>query len=1084
MNEWELRLINPSTGLADVVLGDVATWQISPVISDAGTVQFTYPRNGANWSQLALDKDLAIYYRGAELGRLRSTIEQCSWDDANTNEEGDIATYTCRLSIARLERAVVYPSGWPTSSNPPNYTFTGATAGYVMKTLLTLAQARGTVTEIDFSSFDETYDSNGVAWSETISIEWNAQTTYLQIINDLQSYGLADAEMEVYALHLYDFQTMGSDLTTTNPPVVVHKGRDLTQSNFQGSTRALRTVALMSGSNNLYVESEDSGAVSEFGRREIGSSASGVTDPTQLTNLGVQFIDSVDAQVNARTNQFTLGDPMTPVPGDTFDLGDWLWTDIDGSLHRQRVIQWSLQCANDGTVSGTTAMDTIFGEFLTRLQARVDAIESGAVIVGASQPDPVVANTVPPMIPGGLTAGTNAYLDNQGHTLAYIIASWDAVTEDQSGAAISDLQAYIVQFKIHADTDWTTYTTDSSTLSQYVGALPPDVEYDVQVGAVDSQANFSGWSSVFSLTTATDTTPPNEPSTPAVASQLGQIAITWDGKDSGGLNMPGDFDHTAVYLSSSSPTFTPSLSNMVGSFKSAGTLTVPGAVLTYGTTYYARLVSFDQSGNASATSTAGSATLVQVVNTDIATGQVGLNNLSFSDVGNLIDDGSFEDPNWRSVRNTAFGGTHFAFTNSTASNGLWSVVHTGTAGQITEDVNLTQIPANVGQTFMAAVDWNSSSLVTGTMFVQLQVDWLDATQTYISSSTLSTNWTSPATNDGVWHQRVSGSGGVAPTGTAYALFVLKAINHTAGTINLDAVEIRLQVDNLLVADAAITDAKIGTVSANKIIAGTLSAGVIISGSIGTAASGQRCVMDGTGFHGYDSSGNLVFDVNNYNDVITLSQGTTGPKVTIDTIGIYPTIRLYDVAGSNNAFFNASNLDGNTAALGINSGNYTVSTSTYRNRLFMQGSGFGIRLQVIDDTNQANNGGLVQLTYNEAIFGLFVEGATHGGQALFSYDSTNSDATFELDGYMTGSIFAQSCLATGYYTGLTSGSGGASLGYGPTMYSLTHPICQYSCGTIGTVGGNVNALTSTGFAFTLAGTSPASWSALFLAGRTR
>src|SRR6202000_646065 len=167
-----------------------------------------------------------------------------------------------------------------------------------------------------------------------------------------------------------------------------------------------------------------------------------------------------------------------------------------------------------------------------------------------------------------------------------------------------------------------------------------------------------------------------------------------------------------VYVSSSSPTFTPSSSNQYAVMRGGGTITVPGAVLSYGTTYYARTVAYDQSGNASAVSVAGSATLSQVVSTDIATGQVGLSNLSFSAAGNLVDDGSFEDPNWRVVRNTAFGGTHFSLSNVTADNGTWSVEHLGTGGQTTETVILSAIPANTGQVFMAAADFNTSAAVT------------------------------------------------------------------------------------------------------------------------------------------------------------------------------------------------------------------------------------------------------------------------------------------------------------------------------------------------------------------------------------
>lgn len=1109
-DDFEFRLINPTTGLPDTVLGDIQTWQLSPVVSDAGTVQITLPRNGANYSAVQMDMDLAVFYKGVELGNLRSTMEQRSYDDANVNEQGDIATITCRTSLARLQRAVVYPSGWPTATDPPSYTFTSATPGFIMLTLIGDAKLRGTIPEIVTSSFTATHDSNGVVWATSLSLQWDAQTDYLQVINDLQSYGQCDAEMNVYTLNLYNYQTLGTDKTLLNPPVIIRKGRDLTQSSVQESTRDLRTIVLASGSNNLYVESSYAPAVSVRGRRETGTSASGITDSAQLTALGNQYAESVAADIIGRTNALVFDD-TSPIPGATFDLGDWVWTDVDGTLYRQRVIQWSLSCSQDGTLTGTTAMDNIFGEFLTRLQARVNAIENGATITGGSEPDKVNVITSPPAVPISLSAGTDTYLDNQGHTFSYIDAVWAQVTEDQTGADDPNVAGYYLRYVIHGNTPWTVVTMDANTFTYFIGGLAPDTEYDLQVGCFDSQANFSGWSGTYTITTASDVTPPNEPSTPVVASTLGQLAITWDGKDSLGGNMPGDYDHTTVYVSSSSPTFTPSPANEYTTMHGSGTVQVPGTVLTYGTTYYARLIAYDQSGNASAASAAGSSTLAQVVSTDIQTGQVGLNNLSFSAAGNLVDDGSFEDPNWQAVRNTAFGGTHFSITNTTADNGLWSVEHVGTGGQTTETVTLSTIPANTGQVFMAAADFKSSSLVSSSMILSVVANFLNSSNASIGTATLTSNWTSPGTNDNNWHQRISGTGGTAPAGTTSVQFQLVSTNHTAGQIYVDAVEIRQQVDNLLVANAAITDAKIGTVSANKIITGTLSAGVIISGSMGTAASGQRVVMDGTGFHSYDASGNKIFDVSSSSSIVTVAASAGVAKIVVETATLYPTIKMYDTSNSNYAFLNAVNNDGNTACIAMQGGNFTSGSHTLANQFTASGVNVGCSMKTIDTSTQATQGGLVQttpsgvnanvqtagavdggvmtLTNTSSLLGMFPQGATHGGQLLMTYDSGNSDAKIEIDGYRGNSgAFApapQEYVIGGDVAGLTGGSAGASLSYGTTMYSGISPIAVYSCGTFTSVpASNVSSVSTTGFGFSLSAATPAAWSVLFWAFRNR
>lgn len=1111
MDTFELRVVDPATGLPTWPLGDVETWSVAPVISDAGTVQFTYPKNGINASQVIMDRDVAIFYNGVEIGSLRSTMEQQSWNDVDVAEEGTIAQITCRTSMARMERAIVYPQLWPTNSNPPSYTFTTDTPGFILRTLVQTAQLRGTIPEIDISSFSDTHDSAGQPWATSISINWSAQTTYLQVVQDLQTYGQCDAVMDVYSLKLYNYQTVGVDRTTQNPPVIIRKGRDLIQSSVQESTRSLSTVVLASGSNNLYTESEYGPGVISRGRREVGTSASGVTNVLQLKSIGDAWAESVAIDAIARTNALAFGDPDSPVPSIDFDLGDWVWTSIDGTRYRQRVLQYSVSMANDGSLSGTTALDNIFGEFLTRLQAQVDAIENGSTITGGSEPDKVDLINVAPAIPTGVSAGTVAYLDNQGNTLSSLTIAWAAVTEDADGAADTNIAGYQVAITLHGATDWTIYPCPESVTSFYAGGLNPNVSYDYKVQCYDTQANYSGWSSVHTITTASDTTGPNEPSTPVVTSTLGQLSITWDGLDDLGGTMPGDFDHLSVYVSSLSPTFTPSPDNLYQNVSGGGTVTVPGAVLTYGTTYYARFVAYDKTGNASPASAAGSDTLSQVVATDIATGQVSISNLAFSDVGNLINNGSFEDPNWRTTYNTLFGGSHFGFDNTTSSGGNWSVTHFGTAGQTNENINLSSVSCTPGQTFMGAADWKVSTAVTSTMRVAVGVNFFDVSGTNLGYSDLSYCQTAPSTNDNTWRSRIATQAAVAPAGTVKATFVFASHIHTAGQVWCDNVEVRMQQDNLLIANAAITDAKIGTVSANKIIAGTMSAGVIISGSIGTGASGQRCVMDGTGFHAYDSSGNMVFDVNNFAQQITLGAIGGVGKVVIDTnpSDIYPQIRFYDLVNTNYAFILTSSLNGCSAGLAMSSGTYQPGSTLLANRVTMDGN--GAHMQVIDatvghgnvimggdvfvSTSVANmrvmtsgtqDGGLVSLGKTSSLFGLFVNGATHGGQFIFNYDATNSDAQWELDGYLPNwhGAATQFGIITGDIGGFAATSGGVSVGFNTTPYSTMIPVAQYSCSSLGQTGGNINALTSTGFAFTLSAGSPGTWSIFFWAWRVR
>lgn len=1039
MGTWELRIINPATSLADIVLPSVETFTIAPMLNDVGTVQFTYPSNGVNADQIINDRDIEIYYNGTAQPKLRSTLEQISYDDADIAEGGSIRTYSCNMALSHLSRGIVYPPGWPTSSNPPDQTFTAASAGGILGPLVSQAQSRGGLLEIDTSSFSDSLDSAGNPWDTTVTGKFTGSTDYLSLTQALVSYGLCDVVTDGYALNLYNFESYGNDLTIVEPPVIIRRGRDLTQSQVQRQTKGMSSVALVAGDNNVYVEVDSPRLGISIDRREIGTSQSGVTDPGTLTLLGQNFIGTIDKELLGRANTLVFsGEHKTPLPLDDFNLGDWVYIDVnDGSLYRQKVIQWTVALASDGTLTGNCVCDTIFQEKIARLNSLLNQVADGLTIIGSSSPAPLPAILFPPMIPAGLAVGSSLYTDNQGNMQAIANVTWDAVTEDTDGNTESNLQSYLIQWTPHGGSVWSqAVAVNSGITACNISPFQVGAEFDFQVGAVDTQGNFSGWSSTISQTMEPDTTPPGVPSTPTMVSQLGQLAITWDGKDNGGHAMPIDFLYTQVYLSTAGSSFTPGPTNLISTFSNGGTLTIPGATLVYGTQYWVKLIAFDRSGNASAASASGTATLIQVVNTDILSGQVGLDSLSFSDVGNLIDDGGFEDVNWRTTRNTAFGGSHFSFTNSISADGSWSVEHTGTGGQTTEQVVLTTVTAKPGQVFMGAADWYMTSLTLSTMFMYVQVKFLDVTGATISTSNLTSNWTSPSTNNATWVDRLSGSPATAPTGTVKAQFLLATSAHTAGIICVDDVEIRMQLDNLLIANAAITDAKISDMSANKITVGTMSAGLIVSGSLSTASSGQRCVMDGTGFHAYDSSGNMIFDVNDSSPIITLGKHATGASISIDTSAVYPIINFSPNTGTIKAFINALTSGSGSTGIGVNSGTYAspIDSATVSQRLFLEAQG-SIELASVNAAQQPH-GGALELYDLYSTFGQYNAGTLEVGLHL-DLGSTEISATGMFNNGI-GFMNATDAWNTGGESGLT-GFGGAALSYGTTVSGLMLPI---------------------------------------------
>ena len=143
--------------------------------------------------------------------------------------------------------------------------------------------------------------------------------------------------------------------------------------------------------------------------------------------------------------------------------------------------------------------------------------------------------------------------------------------------------------------------------------LLPNSDYALQLRSI-SDTDVSAWSIIFNVHTIVDTVPPAIPSAPIVQSRLGNLQVSWDGKNAAGTAMDTDFKYVKVHVSTTSG-FTPSAATFRGTISAAGVFVVTD--LTYQTVYYIRLVAVDTSGNESAASVQASAQILPLVDTDL-----------------------------------------------------------------------------------------------------------------------------------------------------------------------------------------------------------------------------------------------------------------------------------------------------------------------------------------------------------------------------------------------------------------------------------------------------------------------------------
>ena len=240
-------------------------------------------------------------------------------------------------------------------------------------------------------------------------------------------------------------------------------------------------------------------------------------------------------------------------------------------------------------------------EFIDGIAVAQDAAEQALLGVSAAARVPAQVLAV--------AVSDSLYVDPTGRQRARLAAGWGAVTTTSTGDPCT-ISGYEVWGE-KSGGDWKWITTVGANAVTW-DDLDPGSAWAFKVRAIgEGMVNPGAFSPAAAITFAHDTTPPNQPSTPTTTPYLGSVVVSWDGKDSGGAAMPDDFDRCDLHLSATSG-FTPNASTRIHSFSLSGTCTISDLV--YGTTYYAKLVAYDTSGNAS-TPSAQSSGLVRPAGT-------------------------------------------------------------------------------------------------------------------------------------------------------------------------------------------------------------------------------------------------------------------------------------------------------------------------------------------------------------------------------------------------------------------------------------------------------------------------------------
>lgn len=635
--------------------------QVQDTINDVGSFTFNWNLNSPGASNLISDSALQMavcmdFKDGNGFTEVwRGWYEQDTYDP--TANESAIIQASGRSMVAILDQAIVYPQAG-VGSTTTSWSFTGASVGTIMNTLITAAKARGCFPGLS-TSFTNGADSSGNAWVAGYTNSFSVGTSYLDLLTGLAQGGLCDFNMTGQTLNIYNpFTTLAQDLSST---IVLRRGRDIISMQSQRDRSQIGTAMLAVGDNGLNAEVLAS-TYGTLGRYETYLAETGITDTATLEYIADQQLATMDDQQLSYTPTDTFNVVNgSKIPWKDFKPGDYIGLDADGTSERFRATTWTVQGGPGGPTMWQPTLNDVFYQREVLMQNAINSLSGGTVtgiggvaITGGGPPIPGPNPTVPG-VPAFVTAScyTAAYFSPAtGTTLAQLELEWTTPT-NTNGSTMIDGSSYILQYRLSAtpiypiawsqlqgkpwssiqgnpwsnplDTpqnqQWTTVQVNIDDNNVIIGGLICGETYDFQIACTDVSGNTGSFSGITDFLTATDNVAPGQPDAPSVAASMVAVQVEHDLQLFGGGPLPNDLDHLEVHYSYD-PSFTPQpgvgsatyLGKMIANVGmiNAGIAAMGNYNVTSTSGIYIKVIAVDTSGNSSPGSPGAGVTAVLI----------------------------------------------------------------------------------------------------------------------------------------------------------------------------------------------------------------------------------------------------------------------------------------------------------------------------------------------------------------------------------------------------------------------------------------------------------------------------------------
>lgn len=494
---------------------------------------------------------------------------------------------------------------------------TAVTAGKVMRAFLDEYGSRHAApSALTWASFTAATDSAGATWDPTaIAIPYDVGVAYDTVLNALASMGLCDWRTRGRSLRLWKTDTQYADRSAD---IRLELGRDLVDAPSTESLEDAMGWVLVRGEGSVVATVAPAGAPSAWGVWEGYLQAGGATTVSDAEAMVAQDVEKRARAAGQYTRQLTLLDDGF-LPFRDYQPGDAVSALAVTARAAMRVQQVTISRDAQGVLSGSVVLNDRLVPRELKTADKLRALLGSAQLVSGTGSAPSPADTRTPAAPAAPTLGEGRFLDAQGISRCRLAATWPAVTTATDATAMTPASYELWgQPQTSPTAAWRRLTT-TTALGAAWETFEPGSTWRIAIVAVGANGKPSTMGPYASITFGLDVTAPNQLSTPTVSTWLGSVVIGWGGLDSGGAAMPVDFDRAEVHLSTVSG-FTPSPATRVDTMRRGGTVTVSN--LAYGVTYYARLVAYDMSGNASTPSAQSSGVARPALSDDLGPGSV------------------------------------------------------------------------------------------------------------------------------------------------------------------------------------------------------------------------------------------------------------------------------------------------------------------------------------------------------------------------------------------------------------------------------------------------------------------------------